>query len=65
MERSKAAIRPGIGLSCWQDRTRDIRMAVGEILAVREAGLDGFCVFNLDSRAERLLPVLRSGPTRP
>ena len=62
---SKAAIRPGIGLSCWQDRTRDIRMAVGEILAVREAGLDGFCVFNLDSRAERLLPVLRSGPTRP
>ena len=63
LDGTKAAIRPGIGLSCWQDRSRDIRMVVGEILAVREAGLDGFCIFNLDARAERLLPVLRSGPT--
>ena len=63
LEGTKAAIRPGIGLSCWPDRSRDIRMAAGEILVVREAGLDGFCIFNLDARAERLLPVLHSGPT--
>ena len=61
---ANTAIRPGIGLSCWPDRSRDIRMAVGEILVVREAGLDGFCVFNLDARAEQLLPVLHSGPTK-
>ena len=64
LEGSKTMVRPGIGLSCWQDRSRDIRMAVGEILAVREAGLDGFTIFNLDARAERLLPVLHSGVTR-
>ena len=64
LDGSKALMRPGIGLSCWQDRSRDIRMAVGEILAVREAGLDGFCIFNLDARAEHLLPVLHSGVAR-
>ncbi len=57
-------LRPGIGLSCWPDRTRDVRMAVGEIEAVREAGLEGFSIFNLDARAEKLLPVLRLGVTR-
>lgn len=61
---AKAKLRPGIGLSCWPDRTRDVRMAVGEIEVVREAGLDGFSVFNLDARAEKLLPVLHSGVTR-
>ena len=61
---AKTLLRPGIGLNCWPDRTRDIRMAVGEILAVREAGLDGFCFFDLGARAEALLPVLHTGPTR-
>jgi len=61
---AKTLLRPGIGLNCWPDRARDIRMAVGEILTVREAGLDGFCFFDLGARAEALLPVLRTGPTK-
>ena len=61
---AKTLLRPGIGLNCWPDRTRDIRMAVGEILAVREAGLDGFCFFDLGARAEAVLPVLHTGPTK-
>lgn len=61
---AKTLLRPGIGLNCWPDRARDIRMAAGEILAVREAGLDGFSIFDLGARAEALLPVLHTGPTR-
>ena len=61
---AKTLLRPGIGLNCWPDRACDIRMAVGEILAVREAGLDGFCFFDLGARAEAVLPVLRTGPTK-
>ncbi len=61
---AKTLLRPGIGLSCWHDPARDVRMAVGEILAVRAAGLDGFCFFDLGARAQSILPVLHSGPTR-
>lgn len=57
-------LRPGIGLSCWADRTQDVRKTAEEILAVRAAGLDGFCVFNLDARAVPVLPALKRGPLK-
>lgn len=62
---STIPLRPGIGLSCWKDDRRyDARRVAEEILAVREAGLDGFCVFNLDARAIPVLPLLHIGPLK-
>ena len=61
---AKTKLRPGIGLSCWADRTQDVRKTAEEILAVRAAGLDGFSIFNLDARAVSVLPALRRGPLK-
>ena len=46
-------LRPGIGLSCWQKRyrPRDAVILARQIGIVRDAGLDGFCVFDLDARS--------------
>ena len=46
-------LRPGIGLSCWQKRyrPRDAVILAKQIGIVRDAGLDGFCVFDLDARS--------------
>ena len=57
-------LRPGIGLSCWEDTRRDAIEMSRQIGAVRDLGLDGFTVFNLDPRAAAVLPVLHTGPTR-
>jgi hypothetical protein len=35
-----------------------------QIMIVREAGLDGFCVFNFDSRAAKVLPKIHAGPAK-
>ena len=48
---SKALLRPGIGLSCWLKRDRDAFTLARQIGIVRDAGLDGFCVFDLDARS--------------
>ena len=55
---------PGIGLSCWPAELSDPVMAARQIEAVRRAGLQGFMIFNLDSRAEKVIPLLRLGVTR-
>ncbi|MGN0854979.1 MAG: glycoside hydrolase family 10 protein [Kiritimatiellia bacterium] len=60
----KAKLYPGIGLSCFRsDGAEAVRLA-RQIEVVRELGLDGFTVFNLDRTAERVLPQLRAGITR-
>ena len=57
-------IRPGLGLSCWKDLSRDAVTMARQIMIVREAGLDGFCVFNFDSRAAKVLPKIHAGPAK-
>jgi uncharacterized lipoprotein YddW (UPF0748 family) len=57
-------MRPGLGLSCWKDLSRDAVTMSRQIMIVREAGLDGFCVFNFDSRAEKVLPKIHEGPVK-
>ncbi|MBO5939954.1 MAG: family 10 glycosylhydrolase, partial [Kiritimatiellae bacterium] len=57
-------MRPGLGLSCWKDLSKDAITMARQIMIVREANLDGFCVFNFDSRAEKVLPLLHTGPTK-
>ena len=60
----RTKIRPGLGLSCWRNLCRDARTLASQIMIIREAGLDGFAVFDFDTRAEKVLPVIHSGPTR-
>ncbi|MBR1587700.1 MAG: family 10 glycosylhydrolase [Kiritimatiellae bacterium] len=60
----KVPVYPGIGLSTWRNDGRDAVRLAKQILVVRELGLDGFTVFNLDRRAEKALPLLRLGVTR-
>lgn len=55
---------PGIGLSCWPDDGTDVMKMAKHIQALRKDGLDGFTVFNFDARAERVFPILLTGPTR-
>ena len=57
-------LRPGIGLSCWFDASKDAITLTKQIEDVRRIGLDGFVVFNFDRRAVMALPVLHTGPTR-
>ena len=63
----KARLYPGIGLSCWMnddDVVEDAVRFAKQIQAVRDLGLGGFTVFNLDRRAEAVLPLLRLGVTK-
>ncbi|MGN0846795.1 MAG: family 10 glycosylhydrolase [Kiritimatiellia bacterium] len=60
----RAKLYPGIGLSCWQNDGTDGLKLAKQIQAVRDLGLDGFTVFNFDRRAERVLPLMRTGVTR-
>ena len=50
-------------IPCLAAGTDGVRLAK-QIEAVRELGLGGFTVFNFDRRAERVLPLLRTGVTR-
>lgn len=59
-----AKLRPGIGLSCWTNDGEDAVRLAKQIQAVRDLGLGGFAVFNLDRRAEAVLPLLRMGVTK-
>lgn len=60
----KAKLYPGIGLSCFMsDGNESVRLAK-QIEIVRQLGLEGFTVFNFDRTAERVLPELRTGPTK-
>lgn len=58
-------IIPGIGVSDWPAATDDAFVFASQLRAVREAGCRGFGVFELDWRGERVLPLLRLGPTAP
>ena len=63
----KARLYPGIGLSCWMNDDGEVEDGVRlakQIQAVRDLGLGGFTVFNLDRRAEAALPLLRLGVTK-
>lgn len=57
-------LRPGMGPSCWSGSVDDAVRLTKEIGFIRDSGLDGFAVFELDSRAARFLPVIHTGPTR-
>ena len=54
-------VYPGIGVSCWKTAGHDARRACEQIEAIREAGLGGFGVFELDSRGIAVLPELKRG----
>lgn len=60
----KTPLYPGIGLSCWPSDGRDAERLAKQIMAVRDLGLKGFTVFNLDRRAEQVLPLMRLGVTK-
>lgn len=59
----KVKIRPGIGLSCWENDGQDGVRFAKQVQIVRDLGLDGFTVFNFDRRAELVLPLMRMGVT--
>ena len=59
-------IYPGIGLSSSGVSPEGrLRRVAEQIVEVRKAGCRGFTVFNFDSAAEAVLPVLSQGPTAP
>ena len=60
----KVRMYPGIGLSCWQNDGADGVKLAKQIQVTRDLGLGGFTVFNFDRRAERVLPLMRTGVTR-
>ena len=60
----KVRLYPGIGLSCWQNDGMDGVKLAKQIQVARDLGLGGFTVFNFDRRAERVLPLMRTGVTR-
>lgn len=60
----KVRMYPGIGLSCWLNDGQDGVKFAKQIEVVRDLGLGGFTVFNFDRRAERVLPLLRTGATK-
>ncbi|MBO5940819.1 MAG: family 10 glycosylhydrolase [Kiritimatiellae bacterium] len=57
-------LRPGLGLSCWENPRDDAIKMTKQIKIVRDAGLDGFSVFDFDLRSASVIPVLHTGPTR-
>jgi uncharacterized lipoprotein YddW (UPF0748 family) len=58
-------VYPGIGASASNSRLTPDRVA-GQIHLAREAGAQGFTIFNFArGTAERLIPVLGHGPTGP
>lgn len=59
-----AKLYPGIGLSCFKTDGKESVKLARQIEIVRQLGLDGFTVFNLDRIAERVLPELRTGVTQ-
>lgn len=60
----KVPLYPGIGLSCWQNDGQDGVKLAKQIQVTRDLGLGGFTVFNFDRRAERVLPLMRTGVTK-
>ena len=60
----KVRLYPGIGLSCWQNDGQDGVKLAKQIQVTRDLGLEGFTVFNFDRRAERVLPLMRTGVTK-
>lgn len=60
---SKAKLRPGIGITCWQSTLDDRENLVEQVKAVRELGLDGFYIFDYSRRMAHALPALRMGLT--
>ena len=64
VEGAATKLRPGIGLSCWQKRSRerDAFILTKQIGIVRDAGLDGFCVFDLDARSMAATEAFAGAP---
>lgn len=51
---------PGIGPSVWQRDGLEVARFADQVRSVRETGLRGFAVFELDWRFEQLLPQVRA-----
>ena len=67
-QHGKAKLYPGIGLSdysSWQHGNSDAWRLARQIGVVREEGLEGFTLFELDNNATTTLPLLLKGPLRP
>ena len=66
-QHGKAKLYPGIGLSdysSWQHGNSDAWRLARQIGVVREEGLEGFTLFELDNNATATLPLLLKGPLR-
>ena len=60
---SKAKFYPGMAFMCSHfGQPLSPLVVAQEIVAVREAGLEGFTLFSLSRAAENVLPILREGP---
>ena len=64
LEGCPVKLRPGLGTSCWPDPRRDVITMAKQIEIVREAGLDGFTIFQYDARTKSALPTLHTGLLR-
>ena len=62
---TRTRLYPGLALDCHVFQHVNALVPAREIEVVRAAGLDGFTLFQLNKRAERILPELRTGPLRP
>ena len=58
---TKVRVFPGIGVSCWKTTGHDGKRMCEQIEAIREAGLGGFGVFELDARGIAVMPELKRG----
>lgn len=63
---STCAVRPTFGPSLWPDDgdAAQALNAARHIQAIRDAGYAGFNFFMYDERAERILPILATGPLK-
>lgn len=62
----KIPVYPGLYVTYGQGRDQQPDMAVAQIAAAREMGAGGFVLFELEDHiAKNLLPMLRTGVTRP
>ena len=59
-----AKLRPLIGPSCWENVGDDEWRTASLIQCVRECGYDGWGIFDLDDRVEKICQALSMGPTR-
>lgn len=59
-----AKIWPNMGPSCWSAADPAAWLTARQIQITRACGFDGWAIFALDERIEKMLPVLRRGPLK-